>query len=308
MTSSSDTPRWTPCGLLHPKPAASWSVSHAALPALDPSLRTLYFSTRDGTNRSHIARCGVNLQACALEGAADTDPVLAPGALGTFDDAGVTTSCVVAAGNERRLFYTGWMRGVSIPFYLAAGLAISGGDDAPFERISKAPLLDRSGVDPFLTASPWVIEDGGWWRMWYVSGTAWESTPEGPRHRYHIRYAESSDGIEWRRSGRVAIDYRAPDEYAFGRPCVIKDGSLYCMWYCVRGNAYRLGYAESSDGLDWRRHDAAACTWRAEPGFDDEMQAYPAVYQRDESRWLLYNGNGYGRTGIKVMRTDRART
>lgn len=271
-------------------------------------MQTLYFSTRDADNRSHIARCAVDLDACALDGRPDPNPVLAPGALGTFDDAGVTTSCLVAAGDERRLFYTGWMRGVSVPFYLAAGLAISAGEHAPFERTSYAPLLERSGEDPFLTASPWVIEDAGWWRMWYVSGTAWDSTPDGPRHRYHIRYADSSDGVKWRRTGRVAIDYRAPDEYAFGRPCVIKDGSVYRMWYCVRGRTYRLGYAESSDGMSWTRRDQEARTWPVEAGFDDQMQAYPAVCGRGGIWWLLYNGNDYGRSGIKVMRAARAGT
>ena len=31
--------------------------------------------------------------------------------------------------------------------------------------------------------------------MWYVSGTGWEMKEGQPRHRYHIKYAESSDGI-----------------------------------------------------------------------------------------------------------------
>jgi hypothetical protein len=106
----------------------------------------------------------------------------------------------------------------------------------------------------------------------------------------------------------VAIDYGSGDEYAFGRPCVIKDGSVYRMWYCVRGATYRLGYAESADGLAWTRRDAEACTWPLDAGFDDEMQAYPVVYEDSRYRWLLYNGNGYGRTGIKVMRALRERT
>jgi hypothetical protein len=50
--------------------------------------------------------------------------------------------------------------------------------------------------------------------MWYVSGTEWTSTPAGPRHRYHIKYAESADGRRWDRRGIVAIDYHSPDEYA----------------------------------------------------------------------------------------------
>ena len=91
--------------------------------------------------------------------------------------------------------------------------------------------------------------------MWYVSGTEWQVTAAGPRHRYHIKYAESRDGARWDRRGLVCIDYQSPDKYAFGRPCVIKDADRYRMWYSRRGDSYRMGYAESRDGIVWSRED-----------------------------------------------------
>ena len=58
------------------------------------------------------------------------------GALGTFDDSGVTTRVVVAHADARYLYYTGWTRGVTVPFYLSAGLAVSE-DDGAFQRLSQ---------------------------------------------------------------------------------------------------------------------------------------------------------------------------
>ena len=113
--------------------------------------------------------------------------MLSPGALGAFDDAGVTGSCLVTSNGRWFLFYTGWSLGVSVPFYLQAGLATSD-DGVRFNRVSAGPLLDRSEADPFLTASPWVLVEGGRWRMWYVSGTTWEIHDGRPRHRYLIKY------------------------------------------------------------------------------------------------------------------------
>ena len=110
-----------------------------------------------------------------------------------------------------------------------AGLAVSDDGGESFRRLSEAPLLERTAVDPYLTASPWVLIEDGVWRMWYVSGTEWQVTAAGPRHRYHIKYAESPDGARWDRRGLVCIDYQSPDEYAFGRPCVIKDADRYRM-------------------------------------------------------------------------------
>lgn len=290
-----------------PDGQASWIGSHAALPVVLPrdGGARVYFSSRDAQNRSHIGFATLDLDAPQPVPVFSTAPVLSPGPLGAFDDAGVTTSCLVAHDGRLWLFYTGWMRGVSVPFYLTTGLAVSEDDGLTFHRWSAAPLLDRSDADPYLNASPWVLVEDGRWRMWYVSGVGWDAGPSGPRHRYHIKYAESPDGLCWDRRGHVAVDFAGPDEYAFGRPCVVRDGSRYRMWFCSRGDRYRLAYAESPDGLTWTRHDDAGPIGLAGDGWDAEMTAYPVVMPAP-GRWrMLYNGNGYGATGIGVAETTR---
>ena len=236
----------------------------------------------------------------ALRGVIDPSPVIDLGTLGAFDDAGVTMSCIVSAGAQQFLYFTGWSLGVSVPFYLNAGLAISTDGGRSFGRASAAPLLERNAVDPYLTASPWVMRDGGVWRMWYVAATHWTSDATGPKHHYHIRYAESGDGVTWKRTGHVCVDFAAAGEYAFGRPCVRKEGDTYRMWYSVRGTAYRIGYAESADGVQWTRMDDRAGIDVSSSGFDSEMIEYPVVMEASGRRLMLYNGNGYGRTGIGV--------
>jgi len=261
-------------------------------------MRRLLFSARDARGRSHIGAVSIDLEQ-GRAGPPDDEPLLGPGELGAFDDSGVTSSCMVLdASGHRFLYYTGWSLGVTVPFYLFAGLAVSEDGGRSYRRASRAPILPRSDVDPFLTASPWVIRGEDRWRMWYVSGSGWSERPEGPRHRYHIKYAESSDGFSWRCEGHVCIDYADDDEYAFGRPCVVHDDDLLRMWYCSRGGAYRIGYAESTDGLNWERRDAEAGIGLSPEGWDAEMQAYPLVVDHRGSRYLLYNGNGYGATGI----------
>jgi len=36
------------------------------------------------------------------------------------------------------------------------------------------------------------------------------------------------------------LDRASPEEHAFSRPCVLKDGGRYRMWYAFRGASYRL--------------------------------------------------------------------
>jgi predicted GH43/DUF377 family glycosyl hydrolase len=292
---------WAKQGLIfEPARQADWIGTHAALPVLltlDHHQR-LYFSSRDARARSQIGFAELSLDRPRGILAVSPAPVLSPGSLGAFDDAGVTSSCLVEDGEGRYLFYTGWSLGVSVPFYLNAGVAVSDDGGETFRRVSEAPLLERSSVDPFLTASPWVLVDNGTWRMWYVSGTGWSESPNGPLHHYHIKYAESSDGVTWKRHGVVAIDYGSPSEYAFGRPCVVYDSGLYRMWYSYRGGAYRIGYAESPDGIAWTRKDDDCVIDVSETGWDSEMVTYPHVFKLGDRWQMLYNGNGYGRTGI----------
>jgi hypothetical protein len=70
------------------------------------------------------------------------------------------------------------------------------------------------------------------------------------------------------------------------------------MWYASRGTAYRIGYAESSDGRHWERRDGEAGIDVSDSGWDSEMLAYPCVFDHRGQRYMLYNGNGFGQTGI----------
>ena len=296
--------------------AGPWSASHTALPFLLPHMEGpaapdrsagdaetgawLFATARDAGGRSSIGRADVSLAPEPRVVPGTAHQVLAPGALGTFDDRGVTMSCLVIQGGVQWLYYTGWMLGVTVPFYLGIGLAVSDDNGRTFRRVSRAPVLERTDAEPFLTASPCVLVEEGLWRMWYVTGTAWEMANGQPRHRYHIRYAESSDGVQWRRQGRPCIDYATAAEYAFGRPCVRREDGQYRMWYSSRGDRYVIGYAESPDGISWTRYDDHRGLAPAREGWDSEMTAYPWVFDWRSRQYMLYNGNDYGRTGVGI--------
>jgi hypothetical protein len=297
------TGRWRRLGRLPLDTSrASWAATHAALPVVleeGHGTWSVYLSLRDSDGRARIGRTRLTLDPEPWLAVLEAEPVLDLGPLGAFDDNGVTSSCVVSEAGRRYLYYTGWTRGVSVPFYLAAGLAISE-NGGPFRRLSFAPVLDRSAVDPFLTASPFVRIERGRWQMWYVSGTEWTSTESGPRHYYNIRYAESGDGIVWRRDGRICLDYANDAEHAFARPSVVREPGGFRMWYAVRGDRYRIGYAESNDGITWSRRDEVAGLEPAGSDWESDMVEYPWVFDANGHRFMLYNGNGYGRTGVGI--------
>lgn len=286
--------------------AAPWAVSHAALPVLDPlddGRWSIFLSLRDAMGRARIGRATLSLTPAPRLGPLDPTPVLDLGALGAFDDSGVTSSCLVSHEGRKYLFFTGWSRAVTVPFYLAVGIAASD-DGRTFRRTSEGPLLDRNAIDPYLTASPFVLVESGRWKMWYVSGTGWSATAAGPRHAYHVRYAESSDPFSWKREGIVCLDYSRPEEHAFSRVSVLREQDGYHMWFASRGDRYAIGYATSRDGCSWHRRDAAAGLQPAPSGWDSEMVAYPFVFSWRGRRYMLYNGNDYGKSGVGLAVWD----
>ena len=70
------------------------------------------------------------------------------------------------------------------------------------------------------------------------------------------------------------------------------------MWYGHRGSAYRIGYAESVDGIRWIRKDDQAGIDVSPNGWDSESIEYPCYFTHGTSKYLLYNGNAYGKTGF----------
>jgi hypothetical protein len=300
--------RWRKLGRLIATPVpVDWGVSHAMVPVAERRADgvRVYFSTRDLEGRSSTGFADFDPAAPTESLRYGGKAVLRPGRLGTFDDSGAMGAALVSRGDRKFLYYIGWSRGVSVPFYTFVGCAVSADGGESFRRVSSAPVVERGPHDPFLTTSPWVLVEDGIWRLWYASGTGWSREGNGRQHHYNIKYAESNDGISWRRSGITCIDFSHAGEYAIARPCVVKDGTLYRMWYSYRGDAYRIGYAESSDGIRWERKDAEVGIDLSEGGWDSQMIEYPCVFDHGGARYMLYNGNGYGETGIGVAVLER---
>jgi len=300
--------RWRKLGLVFcPDHHHDWMQTHAAntmAEQIDSDLYRIYFSTRGERNRSSVGWVEIDMRSPTTVLRVADRAVVSPGRIGTFDDSGASMGCLVRDGAVRHLYYLGWNLGVTVPWRNSIGLAISRASDAPFEKWSEAPVLDRGPTDPFSISYPWVMIDNGRWRMWYGSNLSWGAQQTDMAHL--IKYAESDDGIRWHRDGRIAIPFKSTEEYAMSKPCVVKERGCYRMWYSFRGPAYRIGYAESADGVDFERMDERVGLFVSESGWDSESVEYPNVFEHQGTKYILYNGNGYGRTGfgIAVLEQD----
>lgn len=293
---------WQPQGLLFgPLSNLYWCRTHAMLPTpflLNPTehIWRIYFSGRDDSNRSAISFFDLKASDTQLSIIyIHEEPALTPGRLGTFDDNGVSPSCVIVNDNDQKLlYYIGWNPGSTTRVNLYGGLAQEVGGNE-FQRVFESPLLERIPSDPLINTAPWVVKVDQHFVMFYVSGLRWNA-PDFPY--YNIKYAYSDDGINWRREGKVALDFSSSSETALARPFVIKDQEIWRMWFSKRIGNYSIGYAESIDGITWNRRDSI---YGLQPGNrpgEDVMVEYAVVINSENSNWLLYNGNDYGRLGI----------
>lgn len=280
-----------------------WMVSHASNPFAvkkGEDLFRIYFTCRDIINRSHIGFIDVDFSKDSLIVHISEEPVLAPGVPGLFDDSGVAMGFYIEINNIPHIYYLGWNLKVTVPWLNSIGLARYNASSGKFDKVSRAPIMDRSDGDPFSISYPSLLFENDIYRMWYGSNLQWGAVQSEMNHV--IKYAESLDGICWTRTNKIVLNLLHPNEYAISKPFVIKQGNKYQMWYSYRANGdiqtYRIGYAESFDGENWTRLDEKAGIDVSKQGWDSEMICYPFVFNWRDKVYMLYNGNGYGRTGF----------
>jgi predicted GH43/DUF377 family glycosyl hydrolase len=234
-------------------------------------------------------------------------PVMPLGELGTFDEFAVYPSCTIKHEDKILLYYAGWTRCQSVPFNTSIGLAISSDNGETFERIGPGPILSADVNEPFVLSGPKVRKFNNTWYMFYLAGTKWINHNGKSEIVYKNRLATSTDGINWKRYNKNIIpDILDENECQAGPDVFYKDGK-YHMYFVYRhgldfrttpGRGYKIGYAYSDDLINWIRDDDNAGIGYSKEGWDSTMQHYPHVFKVDNTHYMLYNGNDFGKYGF----------
>lgn len=300
-------------------PGRSWLAGFAQAPCallLDDCLR-VYFSCRPAAD--------ANGQYVSYSAWVDLDrddpfrilrvapqPILALGALGTFDEFGTYPVSVVRDGDAVVAFYAGWTRCESVPFDVAIGMARSDDGGCTFQRLGPGPVLSASPHEPFVLSGPKVRRFEGGWQLWYIAGRKWKRVHGKPEPVYKIRMASSTDGISWTRLDRDLIPSRLEEDEAQASPDVFYANGQYHMFFCYRYSSdfrghergYRIGYASSTNTIDWQRDDSKAGIDVSPAGWDSEMISYPHVFESGGRTYMAYLGNQVGRHGFGLAELD----
>lgn len=285
----------------------NWMNTHAQIPTvlvLEDRLR-VYFATRPRQDLTLTTFLDLDKNDPTKILYVHNKPILELGKYGMFDNHGIMPSHVRFMEGKVFLYYVGWYRGSSIPYHNAIGLAVSEDNGRTFRKLYDAPVLDRTPNEPYSMGSIYIVEKSNLFHMLYTYVFDWLTINGKQEPIYHIRHATSSNGVDWSKTNKVCIKEQHPRE-AVARPAIIFEDGRYHMWFCYRGSddfrggkdSYRIGYARSSNLLDWDREDHLAGIDVSESGWDSEMITYPCIAQVDNKHMMFYNGNGFGTSGF----------
>lgn len=280
---------------------STWTGASFARRVGDSNNYEVFVTGRDNCNRSKIGKIVIDITNPTNVLHIDDSEVFSLGDLGAFDENGVSYPWLFDFQGETYMLYVGWRPTVLTPFTNGLGLAKEMLDGS-FQRVSRAPILPFDNDDYLSIGSSSVFLEKDKIRLYYTSFLKWGTLPGEHKHYYVIKYAESIDGIHWKRNNHICISAIYDDEFSICRPSVIKINDVYHMWFSYRGDNYSLGYAYSKDGVNWIRDDAKAGIVQSETGWDSKMQCYCQVFRHDEDYYMLYCGNNYGKDGLGIAK------
>ena len=211
------------------------------------------------------------------------NPVLNLGSSGDWDDSGVILPAVIKESDTFKMWYHGDDGSAT-----RIGYATSE-DGVTWTRSASNPVLvlgSSGSWDGVSILDPTVLFDGSNYHMWYQGYN-------GSSRR--IGYATSEDGVTWTKSeSNPVVDLGSSgswDSSELRSPFVILDGELYRMWYTgSNGSDQRFGYATSTDGVSWTKHDGNPIMGRGVSGsWDSVWMASPRVLMNGSLYEMMYS-------------------
>jgi predicted GH43/DUF377 family glycosyl hydrolase len=206
-------------------------------------------------------------------------------------------------------------RRVAVPGLLVVVLLLVGGcgsgeeERAPFSftRYEHNPILEVTGDWESGWIHPYsVLRVGGEYWMWYGGAPSEEANIP-----IEIGLATSDDGLAWSRyDGNPVLspDANGWDTLKVEHLTVLEEDGRFEAWYAGEGagiRRWRIGYAESGDGVTWTR--------RGKPVLDpgpwetwDSHFVVPAAVLREDGEFLMYYWGGDDPQDVRTWKVGLA--
>lgn len=282
--------------LLAPSSAPWWaSTSIGASAATHRESLIFFVGGRATDNRSRIGMITLDSDELSRTGARlSKEPILDVGPSDSYYRDGVSYPSLYKYRGEEKLLFTGWRRvGNTFENHLGvADFCESSGSWRP----QMSPLFKEETLG---TGSATVVEsdDGDFLIVtrflgWSTLGRKWI-----PFYRPWI--AELDEGGTW----RLVTELQGLEtlrDLAIARPMWMQYEKNTLLWLSVRsGNKYRI-IAGSLDGRRFQEDPSLCIHPEGAGAWDSQSVEYAAPFKRAGKLAVLYNGDGFGSTGIGI--------
>lgn len=293
-----------------------YMVSHAQLPVVLPlgedrgTKVRVYFCSRDAEIQSRpfyfegeITENGFEVTKIMEQ------PLLDLGKPGMFDDSGVMFSSWLVHDNALLMYYIGWTRRVKVPYQLSIGLAISHDGGLSFKRYADGPILTCNSQDSFCVSRPVVVKHMNIYVMLYWFSDGWVDRGDEKELWYGLAVTESDNPYTF--SGERRHIQLFDRSVAYAPSSVLKKGDEFIVFLCVRGvfdfrtdptKSYRVYYTKTRDFVEFTPPQPASGLEPNGEGFDSTMSEYLWVFKSNSDVFGMYNGDGFGKTGVGLAK------
>ena len=151
-----------------------------------------------------------------------------------------------------------------------------------------------SGWEAYSVNEPWVIREGGEYKLWYIGQRFSHSAGITSQS---VGYATSPDGIHWTRYSDnpvLSASGGGFDDKYVNRPVVFSVGSGYVMYYIgisKETGGGKMGMATSTDGIHWTKSGIVSIP-KGSDGWDGSgPQYYGGVMTLGDQFVVAYTGH-----------------
>ena len=231
---------------------------------------------------------------------------LKTGNIGSYDFFGVMPMQEV----KNYLFFIGWTVRKDVPYFNFTSVAkrLSNND-----YYKLGPILGPDTKDQGFSGTFFVQKFKSKYFGYYLSQSNWvKDENENINPMYDIKIAYSNNLIDWTKTNKIAIPLKK-SEAGISSATIIKHKNTLHMWFSVRKSkffrkdprySYRIKHAISRDGLKWIRTNYFSLHPSADIKGEEEMVCYPNIIKNNDKILMLYNGNGFGLSGIRLAELD----
>lgn len=199
----------------------------------------------------------------------------------------INRNCVLKIDGKYKMWYTGQARGYSFIGYAESD------DGITFKRVMDEPvMIAEYNWEKESVMNPCVLYEDGIYKMWYAAGETYEPNV--------LAYAESDDGINWRKAKNnpiyVADKDNVYEQNRVGGCQVMKTEDMgYLMFYIGYENIDKaqICVARSANGKTmWERLGANPIVAPDEGAWDGDACYKPSfLWNEENDMWMLwYNG------------------